>query len=120
MMNAPAISVYLAKLPFEFLTWWFLEAPVTLFKILRFIFLAFVHLFSFKELFTTYFKPWKNEYRAGLVRTGIFIGVFIKSLLIIFDLFIFTILLGVEIVIFVGWLLLPFLAVYSLYGAIFA
>src|SRR3972149_9042329 len=119
-MNTPALSMYFAKLPIEFLVWWFLEAPVTLAKILRFIFFAFVHLFAFKELFTTFFRPWKNEYREGLVRTAIFIGAFIKTLLIIFDIFIFSLLGIVEIAVFAGWLILPFLAFVSFYGAIFS
>ena len=119
-MNAPAVSLYLAKLPFEFFRWWFWEAPITLIKILRWIFAAFTHLFSFKELFTTFFRPWKNEYREGLVRTAIFIGAFIKSLLIIFDIFILGFIITVEIAVFAGWLILPFLAFVSLYGAIFS
>ena|SRR4030067_1619621 len=119
-MNAPAVSVYLIKLPVDFLRWWFLEAPITLLKILRFIFEATVHLFSFKLLFTTYFKPWKNEYREGLVRTGIFIGAFIKTWLILFDIAALSALIIVEAAIFLAWLLLPFIAIISLYGAIFA
>jgi len=118
-MNTPAVSVYIAKLPLEFLRWWFLEAPITLLKILRWVFAAFTHLFSFKELFTTFFKPWKNEYREGLVRTAIFIGAFMKSMLIIFDLCIFAFILAIEAVVFVAWLALPLLAIFSLYGAIF-
>jgi hypothetical protein len=119
-MNAPAISIYIAKLPAEFFIWWFLEAPATLFKILKFIFLSFAHLFSFKELFATFFKPWKNEYREGLVKTAVFIGAFIKSILIIFDAVILSLLIALELIIFVGWIILPFLVVYTLYGAIFA
>ena len=37
-MEKPAVSIYLTKLPFIFLHWWFIEAPLTLLKILRFIF----------------------------------------------------------------------------------
>ncbi|OGY26634.1 MAG: hypothetical protein A2Z42_01900 [Candidatus Woykebacteria bacterium RBG_19FT_COMBO_43_10] len=118
-MNAPAVSGYLIRLPAEFLRWWFLEAPITLLKILKFIFEAAVHLFSFKLLFTTYLKPWKNEYREGLVRTGIFIGAFIKTWLILFDIAALTALFVVEATIFVAWLLLPFFAIILLYGAIF-
>jgi len=119
-MNAPAVSVYLAILPFEFLRWWAIEAPIKLFKILRFIFAAFAHLFSIKELFTTFFQPWKNEYREGLVRTAIVVGVVFKSLLIIFDIFILSVLLAVEILIFISWYALPAFVILSLYGAIFA
>src|SRR4030042_5233184 len=119
-MTVPAVTIYLAKLPIEFFIWWFWEAPITLLKILKFIFLAFAHLFSLNWLFTTFFKPWKNEYREGLVRTAIFIGAFIKALLIIFDFFILSLLLLVEIIIFLLWFLLPFIAIYSLYGTVFA
>ena len=119
-MEKPAVSIHLAKLPFIFLHWWFLEAPLTLLKILRFIFAAFVHLFSFKELFTTFFQPWKNEYREGLVRTAIVVGVVFKTILIFFDLFLFGVLLTLEAVIFVGWFALPAIVLISLYGAVFA
>lgn len=119
-MEKPAVSIYLAKLPFIFLHWWFLEAPQTLFKILRFIFATFVHLFSFRELFTTFFQPWKNEYREGLVHTAIIIGMFFKTILIFFDLFLFGVLLAFEAVIFVGWFALPVIVLLSLYGSIFA
>ena len=120
MMDAPAVSVYIAKLPIDFLRWWFLEAPLTIFKILRWIFAAFTHLFSFKELFTTYFRPWKNEYREGLVRTAIFIGAFIKTWLIIFDIFILSIIFVIELAIFALWLALPFIVIFAIYGTIFA
>jgi len=119
-MNAPAVTVYLAILPFEFLHWWAIEAPIKLFKILRFIFASFAHLFSLKELFTTFFQPWKNEYREGLVRTGIVVGVVFKSLLIIFDLFILSVLLIIETAVFASWFALPVFVIFSLYGAIFA
>ena len=119
-MNAPAISVYLVRLPVDFLRWWFLEAPITLLKILKFIFAAAVHLFSFKLLFTTFLQPWKNEYREGLVKTGIFIGAFIKTWLILFDIVALSALLIAEATIFFVWLALPFFAIISLYGAIFA
>ena len=119
-MNTPAVSFYLAKLPLEFIRWWFLEAPFTLTKILLWVFNAFIHLFSFKSLFTTFFKPWKNEYREGLVRTAIFIGAFMKSLLIVFDLFMFGVIACIEGIILITWVSLPFLVLFSIYGVFFA
>jgi hypothetical protein len=119
-MQSPALALYLTRLPFDFAHWWFIEAPVTILKILRFIFLAFVHLFSLKELFTTFFKPWKNEYREGLVRTAIVVGVVFKSMLIVLDVFLLSFVLLIEVALFALWISLPFLAVFSLYGAIFA
>ncbi len=119
-MNMPAAVTYVVKIPVEFIVWWCIEAPVTLLKILRWIFLAFVHLFSFKNLFTTFFKPWKNEYREGLVRTAIFIGAFIKTFIIIFDVSILSAIFIVEVIIFISWLAIPALAIFSLYGALFS
>lgn len=119
-MNTPAATAYVVKLPIEFIHWWYIEAPITLLKILRWVFLAFVHLFSFKNLFTTFFKPWKNEYREGLVRTSIFIGAFIKFFIIIFDVFILSAIFIVEVIIFLGWLTIPALVIFSLYGTLFS
>ncbi len=116
-MNTPAAATYVVKLPIEFILWWYTQAPITLLKILRWVFLAFVHLFSLKNLFTTFFKPWKNEYREGLVRTAIFIGAFIKFFIIIFDVFILSAIFVIEIIVFIGWLAFPALAFISLYGA---
>lgn len=119
-MERPAVTLYLTKVPFDFLVWWFWEAPITLIKILRFIFAAIAHLLSFQSLFSTFFKPWKNEYREGLVRTAIFIGAFIKLFLILFDSLLFVVLLSFEAIIFIAWVALPFIAIIALYGAIFA
>lgn len=119
-MNTLAAVTYVVKIPVEFIVWWYTQAPITLLKILRWIFLAFVHLFSLKNLFTTFFKPWKNEYREGLVRTAIFIGAFIKTFIIIFDVFILSAIFIVEVIIFISWLAIPALAIFSLYGALFS
>lgn len=119
-MNTPAAAAYVAKLPIEFIHWWYIEAPITLLKILRWIFSAFVHFFSFKNLFTTFFKPWKNEYREGLVRTAVFIGAFLKTFIIIFDVFILSAIFIVEVIIFLGWLAVPALVILSLYGTLFS
>ena len=119
-MPNPALTIYLSQLPLEFLRWWFLEAPLTILKILQYIFAAAVHLFSFKELFTTFLRPWKNEYREGLVRTAVFIGAFIKTGFILFDLLIFGCLLAFEMAVFVAWLSLPFIIVIALYGSLFS
>ena len=117
-MNTPAAATYVMRLPIEFILWWYLQAPINLLKILRWIFLAFVHLLSLKSLFTTFFKPWKNEYREGLVRTAIFIGAFIKSFIIIFDVFILMAIFVIEGIVFIIWLTIPALAIFSLYGAL--
>jgi hypothetical protein len=55
----------------------------------------------------TFFYPWKNEYREGMVRFAIFMGIVIKSLFILADLIIFAGLILLEIVLFIGFLFWP-------------
>jgi len=68
---------------------------------------AFFHLFSLPLLIRTYFKPLKNEYRQGLVRFSIAMGIVIKTFFIIADLIMLVLLLGIEIVVFVAFVLFP-------------
>ena len=107
-------------LPFVFLRFWFIDSPKNLIAFFASLNNAFLQLFSLPLLVNTYFKPWKNEYREGLVRTAIVVGVVFKTILIFFDLFLFGALLALEVVIFVGWFALPAFVLISLYGAIFA
>lgn len=60
----------------------------------------------------TFFRPWKNEYREGLVRFSIFMGIAFKSLFIFVGLFAFVFLLIFETAVFVGFLTLPIAAFY--------
>jgi hypothetical protein len=58
----------------------------------------------------TFFRPWKNEYREGLVRFAIFMGITIKSLFILADLILLIGLILLEAVLFIGFLVWPFAA----------
>ena len=60
----------------------------------------------------TFFRPWKNEYRKGLVGFSIFMGMIIKTGFIIGDLVLFIGLLIIEIILFLAFLILPFAAFY--------
>lgn len=55
----------------------------------------------------TFFKPWKNEYREGLVRFSVFMGIAFKTLFIITDVFLFVLLLLFELTFFVAFLIFP-------------
>src|SRR3989344_6801803 len=110
---------YVAALPTALLTWWFLESPKLIFKILLFILAYTAHQVGYKSLFKTFFKPWKNESREGLVRFSIFMGMFMKSLLIFADTAILLILVFLETVLFGVWVLLPVIIIWLLYAAIF-
>lgn len=118
----PAISfgAYLSSLPLQFLLWWFVEATFTLFKIMRFSLAAAYHLLGTGSLIKTFFKPWKNEYREGLVRFSILMGMFMKTMLLIFDLFFFSLLILTEFILLLGWILLPLIVLGGVYAAIFS
>jgi hypothetical protein len=95
------------SLPLSILKFWYLEAPK---KILGFFIAlnkAFLGVFSLSLMVKTYFRPWKNEYREGLVRFAIFMGIAIKSLFILADLILFAGLVLVEIILFIGFLVWP-------------
>jgi|SRR3989338_10981722 len=93
-------------LPLIFLKFWFLEAPRGLITFFASLNNAFLQLFSLPLLIKTYFKPWKNEYRKGLVGFSIAMGMFVKTFIIIVDVFLLFVLLIFELIFiisFVAW-----------------
>jgi len=101
----------MGKLPvliLDALFFWFIEAPKGL--TLYFLSLndALLKLFSFRVLLSTYFKPWKNEYRKGLVGFSIAMGMFIKGWTILFDLALLLVFIVIEIAAVLAFVLWPF------------
>lgn len=94
-------------LPIVFLKFWFVEAPASLISYLASLNKAFLQLFSLPLLLKTYFKPWKNEYREGLVITAIFLGVVIKTGVIFADLILLALLLMLEVVLVLAFIFWP-------------
>ena len=102
----------LLKLPFLFLQWWFLEAPV---KLLLFLVRYFFHLaqvFSLPILLKTFFVPWKNETQEGYVAIARGVGMAVKTMVILADLVVLLIFFLVGITIFFFWVGLPLFAGY--------
>jgi hypothetical protein len=97
----------LIKFPLIFLKFWYLEAPVNILKFFASLNKAFFGVFSLPLMIKTFFKPWKNEYREGLVGFSIVMGMAMKSLFIFADLCLFTGLILAEIVMFIIFLALP-------------
>ena len=120
MRPAISFSTYLFSLPFEFLHWWWVEATFNLLQILRFLLLACYRFLGVGLIFKTFFKPWKNEYREGLTRFALFMGMFIKTTFLFFDLVFFTFLILVEGAVLVIWLTFPILVIWGVYAAIFS
>ncbi len=101
--------------PISFLRFWFFEAPVFILSFFASLNSAFFQLFSLTLLVKTYFKPWKNEYRKGLVGFSIAIGMFIKTFVILADLLLFLCLLIIELAFFLCFVIWPFATIYLLF-----
>ena len=119
MRSAVPSTSYIVTLPVTFLIWWFIESPKIIYKILYFIFASVVHQLGYKSLFKTFFKPWKNEYREGLVGFSVVMGIAIKTLLIFVESLAILFLLLIIIPVFIVWTLLPFLVLWGIYVGLF-
>ncbi len=95
-------------LPLQFLKFWFWSAPLELLGFFGSLNNAFLQLFSLPLLIKTYFKPWKNEYRKGLIGFSIGMGMFVKTFVIIVDIIILLALLLLEAFFIIGFLAWPF------------
>jgi hypothetical protein len=96
------------SLLFSILRFWYLEAPKNILNFFISLNKTFLGVFSLPLMVKTFFRPWKNEYREGLVGFSIFMGIVIKSLFILADLVLFAGLVLLEIVLFIGFLIWPF------------
>lgn len=103
------------KLPFLFLSFWFITAPKEILLFFRSVNHAFFRFFSLPLLLRTFFKPIKNEYRQGLVGFSIWMGMAVKSVLIVCNLAIFFPLLLGEIMVMVLFLSFPVLSIAVLF-----
>lgn len=95
------------SLPFVFLRFWFIDSPKNLISVFVSLNKAFLQLFSLFLLAKTYFKPWKNEYRQGLVGFSIGMGMAVKTIFIIAGTFLLLILLLFEILLIIGFIFWP-------------
>ena len=108
--------MFYLSLPIIFLKFWYLEAPKGLIGFFASLNNSFLQLLSLPILVRTYFKPWKNEYRKGLVVFSIAMGIFIKSFVIMADLILVLLLLFLEIIFFISFLLWPVGTIFLLFS----
>src|SRR3989344_2274869 len=99
--------MFYLSLPLIFLKFWFFEAPRIILIFFASLNNSFLKLISLPILVKTYFKPWKNEYRKGLVGFSIAMGMFIKTFVITADLILFFALLAIELILFFAFILWP-------------
>ena len=76
---------------------------------------AFLELFSLPLLVQTFFRPWKNEYRKGLVSFAVGMGMTIKSFVILVDIVLFAVLIAGELLLLLLFLCWPFITVAILF-----
>ena len=99
--------MFYLSLPLIFLRFWFVESPKNLLAFFVSLNNAFLQLFSLPLLIQTYFKPWKNEYRKGLIGFSIAMGMFVKTFVIIADVFLLFGLLIFELIFMVSFVVWP-------------
>src|SRR3989338_7694191 len=102
--------------PIIFLKFWYIEAPIGLLKFFSSLNNSALALLSLPLLVKTYFKPWKNEYRKGLVVFSIAMGIFVKTFVIMADLILVFLLLFLEIIFFISFLLWPVGTIFLLFS----
>ncbi|MBI4080464.1 MAG: hypothetical protein HY430_01705 [Candidatus Levybacteria bacterium] len=102
-------------LPVAFLRYWYIDAPKEILLFFDSLNTAFFQLFSLPLFLKTFFKPIKNEYRKGLVGFSLGMGIGIKTVLILFDLAMFGILLASEVAFLLFFLAFPILTIRVLF-----
>ncbi len=98
----------------DFLRFWFLEAPKGLIAFFASVNSSFMSLFSLPVLVKTYFKPWKNEYRKGLVGFSIGMGIFVKTFVILADVILLIALILLEACFVIGFISWPIISFFFL------
>jgi len=101
--------LFYLSLPFILLRFWFTEAPILLISFFASLNSAVMGIISLPLLLKTYFKPWKNEYREGLVGFSIGMGMFIKTFVILADILIMLFFLFFETIFIISFLAFPIL-----------
>lgn len=109
-----AMTAYLL-LPFRFLLFWFIEAPLNLINYFFHWNNALLHYLSVPLFLRTFFKPLKNEYRGGLVGFSLAMGMVSKSVLLVTSTGILLVALILEIGIVISFVTLPISTVLLLF-----
>lgn len=94
--------------PYFLLKFWYTEGIIGLVSFFVSLNRYIADLLSLPLFVRTFFKPLKNEYRKGLVRFSIGMGIFVKSVLITVDMFILLLFIGMELLFLGVFFTLPF------------
>jgi|SRR5882762_3834272 len=99
----------------DFMVFWFIDAPKGLIDYFSSLNIALMKYFSFRLLLTSFFKPWKNEYREGLVGFSLVMGMIVKGMLLSFGSFVLVVFFLFEIAFILFFVGCPFLTVAILF-----
>lgn len=110
---SPAAVV--TKLPYWYLSFWFIEAPITLSENLVKLTLALEHFLSVTLMLKTFFRPWKNERRKGYVIHAIAIAATLRFFLITLDLFLLAAVLTLGALATLLFVALPLIGIFLLF-----
>ena len=102
-----SLQAYFSLIP-DFFFFWFWKGPWAILGYFGSLNSATLKFLSLRLLISTFFKPWKNEYREGLVGFSIGMGIAIKTFVIIFDILILLLFVCIEFVVLTAFLAWPF------------
>ena len=99
----------------HFLRFWFVEAPIGMAEYFMSFNVALLKFFSFRLLLSTYFRPWKNEYRDGLIGFSILMGMIFKGATLLFTLALLIVCCLLELTIIVAFILWPIATIWLVF-----
>jgi hypothetical protein len=95
----------------DFFRFWIIDGPIGMIHSFGVWNTGLLHMFSVPLFLRTFVKPWKNEYREGLVGFARVMGVSMKSMVILIALVCLGISVVVELIILLLFILWPFLII---------
>lgn len=100
----------------QFFRFWFIEAPKGMIDYFFSFNSTAMKFLSLGVLARSFFRPWKNEYREGLIGFAIFMGVIIKSLIIFFDLILLLIFIILELLLIFIFVSFPVITIILIFA----
>lgn len=87
--------------------WWIYQTPANLVRFFKLYLSALNHQLSYTEIIKTFFKPWRGEYRKGLIGTAILMSVLVKTPVLLAETLILIVFLVFAVLVIVAWYLWP-------------
>ncbi len=134
---AENIGIYKKNLPIVkyfwlFITWWYIEVPISILKMAKTPFILISDFFSIPILLRTFFQPWHRDYIPLSTRQSLqdigrilalnlisrFFGMIIRAFFIIFGLILEILAFCSVVFFFILWLVFPILSILGIFYGI--